>query len=73
LLVGLADKIGLTAALSDAMAPTRQRASAHDPGVVLRDLAVMLADGASGLSGLGALRDHRRCSGRWRRTPRRTG
>jgi hypothetical protein len=57
LLVGLADKIGLTAALSDAMAPTRQRTSAHDPGVVLGDLAVMLADGASSLSGLGALRD----------------
>ena len=45
LLVGLADTIGLTAALSDAMAPTRQRVSADDPGVVLRDLAVMLADG----------------------------
>lgn len=57
LLVGLADKLGLTAALSDAMEPTRQRVSAHDPGVVLRDLAVMLADGATGLSGLGALRD----------------
>jgi hypothetical protein len=57
LLVGLADKVGLTAALSEAMAPTRQRVSAHDPGVVLRDLAVMLADGATSLSGLGALRD----------------
>ena len=57
LLVGLADKVGLTAALSAAMAPTRQRVSAHDPGVVLRDLAVMLADGATSLSGLGALRD----------------
>jgi Transposase DDE domain group 1 len=57
LLIGLADKVGLTAALSEAMEPTRQRVSAHDPGVVLRDLAVMLADGASSLSGLGALRD----------------
>jgi hypothetical protein len=57
LLVGLADRVGLTAALSDAMAPTRQRASAHDPGVVLRDLAVMLADGGTSLSALGVLRD----------------
>jgi hypothetical protein len=57
LLIGLADKIGLTEALSEAMAPTRQRVSAHDRGVVLRDLAVMLADGATSLSGLGALRD----------------
>jgi hypothetical protein len=39
------------------MAPTRRRTSAHDPGVVVRDLAVMLADGATSLSGLGALRD----------------
>jgi hypothetical protein len=27
------------------MAPTRERRSAHDPGRVLRDVAVMLADG----------------------------
>jgi hypothetical protein len=57
LLIGLADRVGLTAALSGAMGPTRQRASAHDPGVVLRDLAVMLADGGDCLSGLGVLRD----------------
>jgi hypothetical protein len=63
LLVGLADKLGLTAALSEAMAPTRRRVSAHDPGVVLRDLAVMLADGATSLSGLGALRDQQEIFG----------
>ena len=57
LLVGVADRIGLTRALSEAMAPTRQRRSAHDPGVVLRDLAVMLADGGECLADLGALRD----------------
>jgi hypothetical protein len=45
LLVELADRAGLTAALSEAMAPTRERRSAHDPGRVLRDVAVMLADG----------------------------
>ena len=57
LLIGLADRVGLTAALSAAMAPTRERVSAHDPGAVLRDLAVMLADGGDCLSDLGALRD----------------
>jgi hypothetical protein len=57
LVAGVADRVGLTRALSAAMAPTRQRRSAHDPGVVLRDLAVMLADGGECLSDLGALRD----------------
>jgi hypothetical protein len=57
LLAGVADRIGLTRALSEAMAPTRQRRSAHEPGVVLRDLAVMLADGGDCLADLGALRD----------------
>jgi hypothetical protein len=59
LLVGLADRVGLTAALSAAMEPTRERVWAHDPGVVLRDLAVMLADGPTCLSALGALRDQK--------------
>jgi hypothetical protein len=63
LLVGLADKVGLTAALSAAMEPTRERVSAHDPGVVLRDLAVMLADGGTCLSDLGALRDQKELFG----------
>ena len=57
LLAGIADRVGLTRPLSGAMAPTRQRRSAHDPGVVLRDLAVMLADGGDCLADLGALRD----------------
>jgi hypothetical protein len=56
LLVGLADRLGLTEALSVAMAPTRERVSAHDPGVVLRDLAVMLVDGGTCLSDLGVER-----------------
>jgi hypothetical protein len=64
LLVGLADRVGLTAALSDAMAPTRERVSAHDPGVVLRDLAVMLADGGDCLAALGILRDQEDLFGR---------
>ena len=56
LLVELADRLGLTAALSEAMAPTRERRSAHDPGVVLRDLAVAIADGGDHVSDLGVLR-----------------
>jgi hypothetical protein len=56
LLAELADRLGLTAALSEAMAPTRCRRSAHDPGVVLRDLAVSVADGGDHLSDLGVLR-----------------
>ena len=57
LLVGAADRLGLTYALSDAMASTRERVSAHDPGVVLRDLVVMLADGGDCLADLAAMRD----------------
>jgi hypothetical protein len=40
LLVELADRAGLTSAMSAAMASTRERRSAHDPGRVLRDVAV---------------------------------
>ena len=57
LVAGVADRVGLTRALSAAMAPSRERRSAHDPGVVLRDLAVMLADGGDCLADLGASRD----------------
>jgi hypothetical protein len=56
LLTELADRLGLTAALSEAMAPTRERRSAHDPGRVLRDLVVSIADGGDCLSDLGVLR-----------------
>ena len=41
LLAGVADRVGLTGALSAAMGSTRQRRWAHNPGVVLRDLVVM--------------------------------
>jgi hypothetical protein len=57
LLVELAERLGLTAALSKAMAPTRTRRSAHDPGTVLVHLAAMLADGGDCLSDLHTLRD----------------
>jgi hypothetical protein len=59
LLTELADRLGLTAALSEAMASTRERRSTHDPGVVLRDLAVAIADGGDHVSDLGVLRGQR--------------
>lgn len=55
LLAELANRVGLTEALSVAMAPTRERRSVHDPGVVLRDLAVSIADGGDCVSDLGVL------------------
>src|SRR6266568_8998018 len=57
LLVGLADRVGLTGSLSQAMRGVRKRRSRHDPGRTLRDLAVMLADGGDCLADLRALRD----------------
>ena len=64
LLIELADRLGLTGGLSVAMAPTRSRRSAHDPGRVLRDLGVMLAGGGDCLADLGALRDQPALFGR---------
>ena len=57
LLVDLADRLGLTASLGVRPASRRARRSAHDPGWVLRDVAVMLADGGDCLSDLAVLRD----------------
>ncbi len=57
LLVGLADRVGLTGGLSQAMGGVRKRRSRHDPGRTLLDLAVMLADGGDCLADLSALRD----------------
>ncbi len=59
LLTELADKLGLTSALSAAMAPTRSRRSAHDPGRVIRDLATSIADGGDCVSDLGVLAGQR--------------
>ena len=52
-----ADRLGLTGALSDALADVRERRGRHDPGRVIRDLAVMLADGGDCLSDLRAVRE----------------
>lgn len=56
LLAEVADRVGLTEALSAAMAPTRQRTGGWDRGRVLIDLAVMLADGGETISDLAVLR-----------------
>jgi Transposase DDE domain group 1 len=57
LLAQIADKSGLTQALSVRLACLKQRDCGHDPGRVVRDLAVMLADGGDCLADLGAVRD----------------
>ncbi len=57
LLADVADAVGLTAALSAAMAPTKQRRRGHDRGRVLVDVALMLADGGETISDVAVLRD----------------
>jgi hypothetical protein len=57
LLAGVADRLGLTRALSLRLAAIKRRRRGHDPGSVVRDLAVMLADGGECLADLGAVRD----------------
>jgi hypothetical protein len=57
LLAETAERIGLTSALSGALGAIRQRRGRHDPGRVVRDLAVMIADGGDCLSDLRAVRD----------------
>lgn len=57
LLADLADQLGLTAALSATIAPTKQRRRGHDRGEVLADVAVMLADGGNTISDVAMLRD----------------
>ena len=57
LLAQVADKLGLTKALSLRLGAVKQRRRGHDPGRVIRDLAVMLADGGECVSDLGAVRD----------------
>ena len=60
LLSDVADDIGLTIGLSVALAPTKQRRRGHDRGEVLRDLAVMVADGGTRISDLAVLRNQLR-------------
>ena len=57
LIAQVADEVGLTAALSSRLAAVKQRRRGHDPGRVIRDLAVMLVDGGECVSDLGAVRE----------------
>ena len=57
LLAQVADKVGLTNALSLRLAGLKQRRRGHDPGRVIRDLAVMLAAGGECVSDLGTVRE----------------
>jgi hypothetical protein len=59
LLALVAQQLGLTDGLCAALAGTRERRSAHDPGRVLCDLAVMAADGGRCVSDLAALAGQR--------------
>jgi hypothetical protein len=57
LLAQVAERTGLAGALSSELASLKARRSGHDQGRVIRDLAVMLADGGDCLADLGALGD----------------
>ena len=57
MLVGVADRVGLTDALGEALRGVRSRVSRHCPGRALRDIAVMCADGGDALCDLRVLRD----------------
>ncbi|HTZ64846.1 MAG TPA: transposase [Solirubrobacteraceae bacterium] len=59
LLALVAQRLGLTDGLCAPLQSTRERRSAHDPGRVLCDLAVMAADGRRCLSDFAALAGHR--------------
>ena len=69
LLSDLADRVGLTAGLSTAMAPTKQRRRGHDRGRVVADLAVMIADGGTAIADLAVLRDQPSLFGEVASTP----
>lgn len=53
----LADQTTLTAQLSEVFAPRTAPQTAHDPGRVLVDLAVVLADGGECISDIATLGD----------------
>jgi hypothetical protein len=57
LLSRVADKVGLTTGLSLRLAEIKQQRRGHDPGRVIRDLAVILADGGECVSDLGGVRE----------------
>jgi hypothetical protein len=64
LLARAADKVGLTRALGAQLRRLRRRGGGHDPGRVVRDLAVVLADGGDCLSDLSTMTDQAALFGR---------
>jgi hypothetical protein len=56
LLADMAAAVGVAEAFDDAVGARRRRRSAHAPGRVLADLAVMLADGGVAIGDLAVLR-----------------
>lgn len=63
LLSQVADRLGLTQALSARLAALKCRRRGHDPGRVIRDLAVTLAGGGECVADLGVLRDQQELFG----------
>jgi hypothetical protein len=57
LIAEVADRLGLTSALDRELEGLFERAPKHSPGRVIRDLAVMLADGGDALCDLASVRD----------------
>ncbi len=57
LLAEVADRTGLTGAMSEVFAGRIAAQTAHDPGRVLADLAVMIADGGEVISDIATLSD----------------
>ena len=57
LIAETADRLGLTSALDRELEDLSERTPTHSPGRVIRDLAVMLADGGEALCDLGAVRE----------------
>lgn len=57
LLADLADRSSLTGQVSEALAPLRRPRARHDPGRVLVDVAVAVADGAECISDIAVLAD----------------
>ncbi len=73
LLRELAAATGLVDAWDKSLIGTYSGLPFHFPGQVLADLAVSIADGATSISGLRALRTSPTCSARWPRPRQRGG
>src|SRR5450755_1011251 len=73
LLALVAERVGLSGGLCDALRDTRERRCGHEPGRVFCDLAVMLADGGRCVSDLAALAGQSSLLGMWRRCRRHGG